>query len=272
MDGDGMSDGLRIVVCVKQVPDTTDVRVDPKTGTLVREGMPAVLNPFDHFAVEEAVRVRDEVGGEVTVLSMGPPQARSAVMRCLALGADRGVLLCDRALAGSDTLATSYALWRAIETLGGADLMVCGMQAVDGDTAQVGPGLAARLGVPQIAYAERISVSDPDGTVRARRTFDDVTEEVEAPLPALVTMTTPSNFRPTNPPFSRIRAAARKPYVEWTARDIDADPGHIGLEGSPTWVVRVYAPERKGDAERIEGPPDDVVERLVGVMRREGFL
>ena len=261
---------MRIVVCVKQVPDTTDVKVDPVKGTLVREGVPSMINPFDQFALEEGLRVRDQAGGELVVLSMGPPQAKSVVMLSLAIGADRGVLLTDRAFAGADTLATSYTLSKAIEKVGDVDLVVCGLQAIDGDTAQVGPGIATRLGLPQVTYAERIEMAD--GRLRARRAIEEGNETVEARLPALVTMTTPSDFVPTNPPFTRIMKAKNKPYEEWAAADIGADPARLGLDGSATWVERVYPPPMRERGEMIGGSPDEAVACLIDVLKRERVL
>ncbi|MCI0497728.1 MAG: electron transfer flavoprotein subunit beta/FixA family protein [Thermoplasmata archaeon] len=261
---------MRIVVCVKQVPDTTDVRVDPEKGTLIREGVPSMINPFDQFALEEGLRVRDRTGGELIVLSMGPPQAKSVIMLSLAIGADRGILLTDRAFAGADTLATAYTLSKAIEKVGDVDLVVCGLQAIDGDTAQVGPGIATRLRMPQVTYAERIEVVD--GTLRARRVVEDGNETVEARLPALATMTTPSDFVPTNPPFTRIMKAKGKPYEEWKVADLDADPGRLGLDGSPTWVEKVYPPPKREKGEMLEGAPDEIVGRLVEILKQERVL
>jgi electron transfer flavoprotein beta subunit len=261
---------MKIVVCVKQVPDTTDVKVDPEKGTLIREGVPSVINPFDQFALEEGLRIRDHTGGELTVISMGPPQAKSVIMLSLAIGADTGVLLTDRAFAGADTLATSYTLAKAVEKVGDPDLIVCGLQAIDGDTAQVGPGLATHLGLPQITYAEHIEMDD--GVLRARRMIDDGTEIVEAKPPVLVTMTTPSDFVPTNPPFTKIMKAKKKPYEEWTVGDIDVDHDRLGLNGSPTWVEKVYPPPVREAGEILEGTPDELVERLIEILKTEQFL
>jgi electron transfer flavoprotein beta subunit len=261
---------MHIVVCVKQVPDTTEVKVNPETGTLIREGVPSIINPFDQFAIEEGLRLRDKVGGQVTVISMGPPQAKAVILLGLALGADRGILLTDRAFAGADTLSTAYTLSKAIQKLGKVDLVLCGMQAVDGDTAQVGPGLASTLKIPQIAYAETLEVKD--GKVRARRTMEDYIEVVETRLPALCTMTTPSNFVPTDPPFSKITKAKKKPYEEWTAEAIGADPGRLGLKGSPTWVKKVYSAQTKEKAIIIKGSADETVAKLVEILKKEHFL
>ncbi len=262
---------MRIAVCVKQVPDTTEVKVDPKTGTLIRDGVPSVINPFDQFAVEEAVRLREAAGGgEIVAISMGPPQARSVLIHSMALGADRGVLLCDRGFAGADTWATALALSLAIRKLGEFDLVLCGMQAIDGDTAQVGPELAQLLGIPQITYVDKVDI---DGKkVVARKQVDEGYEVLEARMPVLLTFMTPSDFVPTNPPFSKISRAQRKPLDTWGVADVGGDPERLGLKGSFTTVTRVYTPPKRERAVMLEGAPEEVAKRLADVLAKEGFL
>ena len=183
---------LNIVVCIKQVPDTTQVRIDPETNTLVREGIPAIINPFDMPAIEAAARLKEAYGGTCTILSMGPPQAAEALQKALSYGAERAILLSDPALTGSDTLATSAALAAAIRTLdteAPVDIVICGKQTIDGDTAQVGPGIATRLGFSQVSYVGAIESVDVESRrLRARRILEGAEEVVEAPLPALLTV------------------------------------------------------------------------------------
>ncbi|MEW5936236.1 MAG: electron transfer flavoprotein subunit beta/FixA family protein [Candidatus Thermoplasmatota archaeon] len=242
---------MRIIVCVKQVPDTTEVRIDPRTNTLIREGVPSILNPYDQFAVEEAVRLREVKGGRVTALSMGPPQARSALMRCLALGADDAVLLTDRAFAGADTWATSYTLSLAAKKLGAFDLVLCGQQAIDGDTAQVGPELAQHLEIPQVTYVE--SVECADGGLKVRKQTEEGYLLMEVRLPALLALLPPTSFTPGYPPMSGILKAKKKPYEEWNAEAIGGERTRLGIQGSFTQVVRTYTPPPRGKGVMIEG-------------------
>ena len=261
---------MRFVVCVKQVPETTEVKIDSRTGTLIREGVPAILNPFCQFVLEECLRVREMVGGEVTVVSLGPHQARSALMKCLALGADKAILLTDRAFAGSDTYATSYALSLAVKKAG-FDLVFCGQQALDGDTGQVGPQLAQHLGIPQATYVE--GVEEVDGkrlTVRCQT--DDGYRILELSTPALLAGIPPSSFEPTSPPLSGIMRARRKPFIQWGAADLEDQGRKWGLEGSCTQVKRVFSPPSKGEGVILTGDPQEVARRLVDELRGRGVL
>jgi electron transfer flavoprotein beta subunit len=261
---------MRTVVCVKQVPDTTEVKVNPETGTLIRAGVPSILNTFDHYAVESALDLKAKHGGEVTVISMGPPQAKAVIQLALALGCDRGMLLCDRAFAGSDTWATSYALAKAVRKLGKFDMILCGQQAIDGDTAQVGPGVAQNLHIPQITFCDHIEV---DGRkAKVRRHIDDGYEVVEAKLPVLCTMTMPHDYKPRYPSFPRVAEANAKVYEVWTAADVGAEPEKIGLKGSPTQVNRVYAPPQKGKGVVFTGSSSEMAAKLLDILRQENFL
>lgn len=242
---------MRIIVCVKQVPDTTEVRIDPETNTLIRDGVPSILNPYDQFALEESVRLRDAAGGgQVTVLSMGPPQARSTIMKCLALGADDAVLLSDRAFAGADTWATSYTLAQAIGKMGDFDVVACGLQAIDGDTAQVGPEMAQQIGVQQVTYAEKVELEGK--RLRVTKQMEDGYHILEARTPVLIAMMPPTSFEPGIPPMSKILKAKKKPFETWTADDLGCDRGRLGLDGSPTQVVRTYAPPPRGECTMID--------------------
>jgi electron transfer flavoprotein beta subunit len=252
---------LRIVVCVKQVPETTDARINPETGTLMREGIPSIINPFDMYAIEEGLRLKERLGGEVTALSMGPPQAREALKEAIALGCDRGVLLSDRAFAGADTLATAYTLARAIEKLGGADLILCGKQASDGDTAQVGPGVAEELDLPHATYVRRIATI-ADGSIRVERLVEGGVEVVELTLPALLTVVKEIN-EPRLPSLKGIMRAKRTEVTVWKLDDLGADPARTGSAGSPTEVVKVFTPSLRQHGELLAGSPEEMAAALV---------
>lgn len=248
---------MNIVVCVKQVPDTTDVRIDPETKTLVRAGVPSILNPYDAHATEAAVQLKERYGATVTALSMGPPQAVEVLQRCISLGCDRGILLSDRAFAGSDTLATSYVLASAITRLSAeepVDLVLCGKQAIDGDTAQVGPGIAQRLSYAQMTYVSAVDDLDAQKrSVRVQRRLERGVETLDAPLPALLTCVEEfSEVRYASLP-NMIRAARYQPEV-WTAEQIGAEKAHLGLEGSPTTVSKIFSPPERPPGKIIAGP------------------
>ena len=263
---------MNIIVCVKQVPDTTEVRIDPETNTLIREGVPSILNPYDQFALEEGIRIRDQAGGgSITVLSMGPPQARSALMKCLALGADSAILLSDRVFAGADTWATSFTLAEAIRKIGDFDIILCGQQAIDGDTAQVGPEIAQGLGIPQVTYVEEISKVG-NGTLELRKQTEDGYEIIEAEIPVLLTLMPSTSFEPGIPPMSGILKAKRKPYEVWDASVLGADPSRFGLEGSFTKVVRTYAPPPRGKGLILTGDLSEAIPELVSSLVRDRII
>jgi len=223
---------MHIIVCIKQVPDTEElskVRINSRTNTLVREGIKSIINPFDENAIEEALRIKERHGGKVTVLSMGPPQAEEALRRALAMGADKAILLSDRSFAGSDTLATSYTLAMGIRKIGEFDLVLLGKQAIDGDTAQVGPGLAEWLNLPQITYVRRIELSS--SKIKAERSLEDSFEIVETNLPALLTVTKEINT-PRYPSLRGLLKAKKEKITVWTSKDLALDKERIGLDGS----------------------------------------
>jgi len=257
---------MNIVVCVKQVPDTADVRIDPVTNTLVREGVPSILNPFDEFAVEEGIRIKETCGGTVTVVTMGPPQASEILRTALAMGADRVLLLSDRAFAGSDTLATSYTLAKAIEKIGAVDLVITGKQAIDGDTAQVGPGIASRLGLTQLSYVSKVEdVSAETLTITVERLIDGGRERVRGKLPALLTVVKDINV-PRQPSILKMKKARNAEIEVWGAADIGADPARIGQKGSPTWVEKVFSPEQKAGGEICTGDSDELSGRIAELL------
>jgi electron transfer flavoprotein beta subunit len=256
---------MNIVVCIKQVPDVADVRIDPETNTLIREGVPSIINPFDMYAIEEGLRLREKFGGEVTVLTMGPPQAEKALREAVAMGADKAVLVSDREFAGSDTLATSYTLAMAMGRLEDIDLVLCGKQAIDGDTAQVGPGIAENLKWGFAAYARKI-VGVDDGIMELERLMDDGYDVLRVHLPAVITVVKEIN-EPRLPSLKGKMRAKKLEIPVWSAEDIGAGSERIGLKGSPTRVNKIFTPEFRRKGEMIEGEPKDQVERLVSEIR-----
>jgi len=260
---------VNIVVCIKQVPETTDVRVDPKTNALIREGVKSIVNPFDENAVEAALQLKEAHGGKVTVITMGPPQAEEALRHTIAMGADEAILLTDAAFRGSDTLATSYALAAAVRKLGDVDLVLCGKQAIDGDTGQVGAGLAERLGVPQVTFAIGLEIADDK--LRARRVLDDMYEVIEVKLPAVVTVVKQIN-EPRFPSMRNVLKAKKAEIIKWTAADLAADLTQTGFDGSPTQVIRVWPPEKRAGGQMLEGEPDEVVDKLAAIIRELSVL
>lgn len=263
---------MKIVVCIKQVPDTTDVKINPETNTLVREGVAGISNPFDEFALEEALLTKEKYGGEVHVISMGPPQAIDVLKNALAVGADKVYLVSDRAFAGADTLATAYTLAKTIESIGGADLVICGKQAIDGDTAQVGPGIATRLGMPQLTYVSKVrEINVEKKKIVVERFLEDGREVVESTLPALITVVKDIN-EPRLPSLIGIKKAAKAQIPTLTAKDIPVDENRIGLKGSPTWVWKIFSPEARGGGEILKGELTEVVPRLVDKLMETKFI
>ena len=262
---------MRFIVCVKQVPDTTEVKIDPETNTLIREGVPSILNPFDQFALEEAIKIKQE-GDEIIVISMGPPQAKKALLKCLALGADKAILLSDRVFAGADTWATSYTLTQCIKKIGDFNIIFCGLQAIDGDTAQVGPEIAAQLGIPQITYVE--SVEKLEGKrVTAKVQTDDGYKIVEVKLPVLITGMTPSSFEPTNPPMMSIMKANKKPFSTWDAEELGGSKDNYGLNGSLTEVIKVYSPPARQQGVVIdEETSEAAVQKLIDLLSKDKVI
>jgi len=255
---------MNIIVCIKQVPDAKDVRLDPKTNTMAREGVVSIMNPFDRHALEAAVQLKESIGGTVTALSMGPPQAEEVLREAVSCGSDGGSLISDRAFAGADTWATTYTLGKAVEKLGEFDLIVCGKQAIDGDTAQVGPGLAYRLDIPYVTCVRKI-VSCENGTLRLERMMDDGYDEVEVDLPALITVVKEIN-EPRIPSLKGKMKAKKIEIPVLSAADIGADPDCIGLPGSPTQVQRVFTPEPRGERTMLSGSLEEQIEQLLTVL------
>jgi electron transfer flavoprotein beta subunit len=242
---------MLVIACIKQVPDTTQVQIDPVTNTLIREGIPFIINPYDTHALEEALRMKDRFGCRVAVLSMGPPNAEATLRKALALGVDRAILLSDRCFGGADTLATSNVLAEAIRRLQGEDevaIVLCGKQTIDGDTAQVGPGIATRLGMTQLTLVDKVVNLDLAGKrIRVSRKLEGRHEIVESPMPAMLTVVRELN-RPRYPTVP-MRLKSRTAQVElWNNDVLQLDVNSIGLKGSPTWVSKIFSPERdKGE-------------------------
>jgi electron transfer flavoprotein beta subunit len=251
---------MKIIVCLKQVPESQEIRLDPVTHNLLREGVKSIINPFDLYALEEGLRVRERHGGEVIVLSMGPPQAEAALREALTYGADQGVLLSDRAFAGADTWATAYTLAAAVRRLGGADLIFCGKQAIDGDTAQVGPELAAFLDIPHVAWARQLTFTPPD-RLQVERLLDHGYDLVEVELPALITVVKEIN-EPRLPSFkAKLRAkSAVVPVLSLADLDLAAD--QVGFQGSFTRVVHIFPPPPRGNREMLQGSPEEMAAAL----------
>lgn len=261
---------MKIGVCIKQVPETTEVKIDPATNTLVREGVPSIVNPFDLYAVEEGLRIKEKTGGTVVALSMGPPQAADALREIIAMGVDEAYLISDRALAGSDTLATSFSLATAIKTLGGFDIIFCGKQAIDGDTAQVGPGIAEWLDLPHIAFVRRINRIE-DGRIEVEIIREEGNERVESPLPCLLTVVKEIN----EPRLPSLRGKIRAKSYELknlTTADLALKDTEVGLNGSPTWVIKIFTPPQKGAGVVFEGETEQGIDGLLAKLKEQQLI
>jgi electron transfer flavoprotein beta subunit len=259
---------MNIVVLVKQVPNTTEVRIDPKTGNLIREGVESIINPEDRHALEAALSIREISGGKTTVLTMGPPQAIEAVCEAIGMGADQGILLTDRAFAGADTWATSTALGMAINRIGEFDVVIAGRQAVDGDTAQIGPQVAEFLGIPQLTYVQKLEAAD--GKIIAERVIESGCERIEAPTPVLVTVLGSLN-EPRRPTVQGLLLATsdRAPIEIWNAADIGAKVQDLGFAGSLTQVIRTFTPKEARNTRYLEGSPASVAADLVKALHEK---
>ncbi|MFH1622133.1 MAG: electron transfer flavoprotein subunit beta/FixA family protein [Candidatus Omnitrophota bacterium] len=258
---------MNIVVCIKQVPETTQVQIDPKTNTLIREGVQSIINPFDMYAIEEGVRLKEKLGGKVTVVTMGPPQAESALREAISLGCDEAILLSDRAFAGSDTLATSYTLAMAIKKIKKFDLIICGKQASDGDTAQVGPGISAHLDIPQITYVKKIEEIKENETTVERMTEEGF-EILKTPLPCLITVVKEIN-EPRLPSLKGILKAKKASITTWKVIDLDLEDDRLGLNGSPTQVVKIFTPPPRPKGQIFDGAPDESVNELISIIKKQ---
>lgn len=261
---------MHIVVCVKQVPDTKIIKINPKTNTLDRRSAPAILNPYDSHAVQAAVSMKKESNDTVSVLSMGPPQATAVIKKSVEIGADLGYLITDRAFAGADTLATSYALSKALEKIkeeNPIDIIICGKHAIDGDTGQVGPGIARRLDIPPITNViEIVEVNENEKTVLLKRKLSDGYELIQSTMPCLLTVEKEVNEVEYSPLPNMIRAARFEPII-WSVADLgEVDRKQLGLKGSPTIVGKMFTPPKEEGGKRIEGTVDEQVAKLLDVL------
>lgn len=269
---------LHIVACIKQVPDTKIIKMNPKTNTMDRSSAPAILNPYDSHAVEEAVRLRARYGGVVSVLTMGPPPAVKAIKKCIEIGADEGYMITDRAFAGADTLATSYALTKALEKIATEvcpiDLIICGKMTIDGDTGQVGPGIARRLDMPPLTSVNKVAeVNREEGYAIVHRKLEDGYEVIRSTIPCLLSVEKDINEVPYSSMPNMLKAARYQPTI-WSADDLPGiDRSQLGLKGSPTIVSSVWAPQKPQGGKLLTGEPQQQVEQLLEVLlaRRELF-
>lgn len=267
---------MHIVVCIKQVPDTTNVRINPKTNTLMREGVESIVNPFDEYALEEGLRLKDLVGAKVTVVSMGPPQATAVLREALARGADDAYLVSSRAFGGADTLATSYTIAQAIKKACGGkapDLVLFGKQAIDGDTAQVGPGVSEFLGVPLVTYVKEFSIGDDAKTFSVTTVMDDGEHVIEGSFPCVMTVLKEAST-PRFAPLAGWMKAAKADVKVLDEKALDADPIRIGLKGSPTKVVTIFPPPAKSGGEKVDARGDAAAgaKAIVDFLAKKGLV
>ncbi len=262
---------MKIIVCVKQVPDTNEVKIDPVKGTLIREGVPSILNPDDANALEAALKIKDEYDDTtVDVITMGPPQAKSMLRECLAMGADSAYLLSDRAFGGADTCATSTTIAAGIANMGNVDIIFAGRQAIDGDTAQVGPQVAQRLNLPVVTYVQEVEIKD--GKCMVQRQLEDGYELIEVQTPCLLTCVKELN-QPRYMTVSGIVDAYEKEITVWNHEDVKLDPKDCGLNASPTQVFRSFTPDAKGKGEMIPaGNPSEIASTLVGKLKAKHII
>ena len=261
---------MNFIVCIKQVPGTTEVRIDKETNTLIREGVESIINPFDTYAIEEGIRLRERFGGRTTVITMGPQQAQEALREAISVGVDDCILVSDRAFAGSDTLATSYILSKAITKVGEHDLIITGKQTLDGDTGQVGPGIAQRLGTPFVGYVSQIE-EITDGGMRVQRMVDEGYEIIETPLPCVISVTKEINV----PRLPSIRGTMKAKSAEipvWSAQDLDIEADKVGVGGSPTRVIHIWSPKRERQSQMMEGKPDSQVAQLLEKLGESNII
>lgn len=260
---------MNIVVCIKQVPDTTEIKLDPVKGTLIRDGVPSIMNPDDKGGLEFALRLKDKYGAHVTVITMGPPQATAILREAYAMGVDRAILLSDRRFGGADTLATSNTIAAALRNLD-YDLIITGRQAIDGDTAQVGPQIAEHLGLPQVTYAEELTY-DGEKTFTVKKADEDGYQIVEVDAPCLVTALA-SGVKPRYMSVRGIVEAFDKPIETWNFDSITVDPDKIGLNGSPTRVAKSFAKGAKGAGQIVETEPEEAVEIILAKLREKHII
>lgn len=262
---------MKIIVCIKQVPDTTEVKMDPEKGTLIREGVPAIINPFDLYAIEEGLRLKEKYGGEVIIISMGPPQAEEAIKEAIAMGADDGILLTDPKFAGADTLATSYTLARAIEKIGNYDIIICGKQAADGDTAQVGPGIAEWLDIPHATFVRKIEKIS-ENKITLETMWEEGWEKLELPLPCLITVVKEIN-EPRLPSLRGKLKAKKFEIKKWDANFLGVKEENVGLKGSPTQVIKIFNPPKRKEGKKYsEIDAEEGAKIILSALKERGVV
>ncbi|HOK56402.1 MAG TPA: electron transfer flavoprotein subunit beta/FixA family protein [bacterium] len=261
---------MKIIVCIKQVPEGLDVKVDPETKRIVREGVKSIINPYDLYAIEEGIRLKERFGGETWVISMGPPQAESAIREAISMGIDNGVLISDRKFAGSDTLATSYTLSLGIKKIGEFDIIVCGRETLDGSTGQVGPGIAEHLGISYITYVSKI-VDIKDNEFECIRLMEDHYEIVKTKLPVLITVVKEINV-PRIPSLKNMMRAKKIEIPVWKAENLGGDESLFGQDGSPTRVIDVWIQTITKEGRKVEGEPEYLVEEIINELKKLGVI
>lgn len=260
---------MKIVVCIKQVPDTNEVRIDPKTGTLIRDGVPSIMNPDDKAGLEAALQIKENTGAEISVVTMGPPQADAVLREALAMGVDNAYLITDRAFGGADTLATSTTIAAAIKKLD-FDMIITGRQAIDGDTAQVGPQIAEHLGIANVSYAEDIKVEG--GTVIVKRQYEDRYHTVKVQMPCLITALGEMNTPRYMTPGGIFDAYREKEVTVWTRKDLDVADEVIGLKGSPTKVAASMPKSVKPAGTKVTLDPEESASYIVEKLQEKFVL
>ncbi|MDR0724224.1 MAG: electron transfer flavoprotein subunit beta/FixA family protein [Endomicrobium sp.] len=261
---------MNIIVCIKQVPDTENIQIDPQTGRLKREGVVSIINPYDEYAIEEGVQLKEKCGGKVTVITMGPLQAESALREAIARGADEAVLVSDKIFGGADTLATAYTLSKAIEAIGDYNIVICGKQAADGDTAQVGPEIAEMLNIPHIVCVKKIEVID-NNSLKVERMMEDGYDLIESSLPVLLTVVKEIN-NPRMPSLKGKMLAKKATIKKLDAASIGVDVKKVGLSGSPTQVVKTFNPPKRQGGEKFVGDAKEVASNLVKRLSDLGII
>lgn len=261
---------MNIAVFIKQVPDTVDVTIDPKTGNLAREGIESTINPFDLHAIEAAIQLKELHGGKITVLTMGPMQAQSALKKALAMGCDEAVLLSDRKFVGADTLATGYVLAKAAEKIGPVDILLFGRHAVDADTGQTGPIVASLLDLPQVTFVQSMTVEEQ--YITCERLLEDCVETVRVKLPVVLTVTSELNEPRYATPIN-IMKAGKKPQFVWSSEELGCEESRIGQQGSPSTVRKIYEPVREaGNLHQIEGTIEEAAAALVDLLEEQHII
>ncbi len=264
---------LKIVVCVKQVPASSDVKIDPVTGTLIRDGNNTKMNPFDLYGIETAVRLKEKYGAYIKTISMGPNPAKAVLQESLWMGCDEGLLISDRKFGGADVVATSYTIGQGILTMGDFDLIICGRQTTDGDTAQVGPEMAESLHIPHVAYVDEVlDYNEEKKTITVKAVYDKTIETFEVKLPCLITVDK-GTLTPRLPSYKRGKSLENVEINVKTFADVkDQDEYHYGLKGSPTQVERMFPPERNTDRVLIEGTSDEVADKIANILKEKKFF